>query len=153
MFRSAFNRGDQRYTSDPGRRIRDKMSVVVNKEGAKVLEKVGETDFYAYIQSFKDSVDLKQIVERCAMSGDMSLLQRAQGVFGDYVGFPKDLRSCEDLRIATEGAYNALSDEQKAQISFEQFLEGFSSEEKFNALQSVLNPSPDPGAGSEGEVV
>lgn len=150
MFRTAFNRGDQRYFADPGRGVRDKMSVVVDQEGYRYLEKVGETDFYEYIQSHKDSVDLKQIIERCALSGDPTMLQRMQGTYGDYVGIPGDLRSLEHLKMGAEDAYNALSDEIKAKIGFEEFLEGFSTQEKFDALQSVLNPSTE--ISTEGEV-
>lgn len=141
LFRSAFNRGASRYFVNPGCRVRDKMSVVVDSKGNRHLEKVGETDFYALIQSFKDSVDIKQIVERCAMSGDMSMLQKLQGTYGDYVGIPGDLRSLEHLRMTAEGAYDALSDEIKAKIAFDDFLEGFSTQEKFDALQSVLSTS------------
>lgn len=141
MFRTAFNRGSQRYFADPGRGIRDKMSVVVDNKGCRYLEKVGETDLYEYIQSHKDSVDLKQIIERCVLSGDVSMLQRMQGSYGDYVGIPGDLRSLEHLRMGAEDVYNALSDEIKAKIGFEEFLEGFSTQEKFDALQSVLSPS------------
>lgn len=150
MFRTAFNRGDKRYFADPGRGVRDKMSVVADQEGYRYLEKVGETDFYEYIQSHKDSVDLKQIIERCALSGDPTMLQRMQGTYGDYVGIPGDLRSLEHLKMGAEDAYNALSNEIKAKIGFEEFLEGFSTQEKFDALQSVLNPSMKDS--TEGEV-
>lgn len=151
MFRTAFNRGDKEYFADPGRGVRDKMSVVVDSNGSRHLEKVGETNLYEYIQSFKESVDLKQIIERCAMSGDLSMLQRMQGTYGDYVGIPGDLRSLEHLRMGAEDAYNALSDEIKAKLGFEEFLEGFSTPEKFDALQNVLNPSTAISTG-EGEV-
>lgn len=149
MFRTAFNRGTERYFADPGRRTRDKMQLVVDSQGHKRLEKVGETDQYEYIQSFKDSVDLHQIVERCAVSGDPTMLQRVQGTYGDYVGIPGDLRSLEHLRMTAEGAYYALSDEIKAKLAFEDFLEGFSTQEKFDALQSVLSPSMDTTVESE----
>lgn len=141
MFRTAFNRGSSRYFADSGRGVRDKMQLVDGPKGSKILKKVGETNQYEFIQSFKDSVDLHQIVERCVASGDPTMLQRVQGTYGDYVGIPGDLRSLENLRMTAEGAYNALSDEIKAKIAFEDFLEGFSTQEKFDALQNVLSPS------------
>lgn len=139
--RHAYDEDRKRCFAPVGSRTRDKMSVVVDSNGVRHLEKTGETDFYSYIQSFKDSVDLKQIIERCALSGDMSMLQKVQGTYGDYVGIPGDLRSLEHLRMGAEGAYDALSAEIKAKISFDDFLEGFSTQEKFDALQSVLEPS------------
>lgn len=147
--RHAYDEDCKRCLAPVGSRIADKMSVVVDSCGHRHLEKVGETDRYAYIQSFKDSVDLKQIIERCALSGDMSMLQRVQGTYGDYVGIPGDLRSLENLRMTAEGVYDALSAEIKAKMTLSEFLESFTTQEKFDALQSVLNPSSSNSVESE----
>lgn len=148
--RHAYDEDRKRCLAPIGSRIADQMSVVVDSRGHRHLEKVGETDRYAYIQSFKDSVDLKQIIERCALSGDMSILQKVQGTYGDYIGMPGDLRSVEHLRMLAENAYDALSAEIKAKMSLSDFLECFSTQEKFDVLQSVLNPSIDnSGVGKE----
>lgn len=148
MFRTSFNRGDKRYTSNPGRGVRDKMSPVVDKEGVRYLEKVGETDQYSFIQSFKDSCDIKMMVEKYALTGDISFLQRVQGVFNDVVGMPTDLRGLEDIRLYAENQYDALSDEIKAKLTFEDFLGGFADQESFDALQRIFAPST-----TESEVV
>lgn len=149
--RHAYDEDRKRCFAPVGTRTRDKMSVVVDSNGVRFLEKTGETDFYSYIQSFKDSVNLKQIIERCALSGDMSMLQKVQGTYGDYIGIPGDLRSLEHLRMTAEGAYNALSAEIKAKLGFDEFLEGFSTQEKFDALQNVLEPST--AISNESEVI
>lgn len=139
--RHAYDKDHKRCVAPTGSRIADKMSVVFDDHGHRHLEKVGETDRYAFIQSFKESVDLKQIIERCALSGDMSMLQKVQGTYGDYIGMPGDLRSLENLRMTAEGVYDRLSAELKAKMSLSEFLESFTTQEKFDALQSVLNPS------------
>ena len=141
VIRHAYDENHQRCFAPSGSRIVDKMSVVVDSNGCKHLEKVGETDCYAYIQSFKDSVDLHKILERCALNGDTTELMKAQGTYGDYVGINADLRSLEHLRMGVDDAYNALDAQIKAQMTREEFLECFSTQEKFDALQSLLKPS------------
>ena len=148
LFRKPFDQDHRRFTSNPGRRFRDKMSPVVDSRGCRHLEKVGETDQYQMIQSYRDQVDLKQMIQRAMASGDYSAFD-GQGSFGDFVGMPKDRRGLEDLRIFAENTYNSLTDEQKASVSFEDFLNGFSSQENLNALQSVLQPSPTTTEGSD----
>lgn len=140
LFRKPFDSTHSRFTSNCGRRFRDKMSVVSDSRGNRHLKKVGETDQYAMIQSYRDQVDLKQMIQRAMASGDFSSFE-GQGNYGDFVGFPKDRRGLEDLRIFAENTYNALTDEQKASVSFEDFLNGFSSQESLNDLQRVLEPS------------
>lgn len=122
-FRTPFNRGSARCFNCSGRRTRDQMSVVDDGPRGKHLEKVGETDQYQVIQSFRDEVDIKKIVERCVASGDMSLLQRVQGVYTDTTGLPKDLMSMENLRLQVEGLYDAQSAEYKAQHDLLTFVE------------------------------
>lgn len=122
-FRTPFNRGSERCFNCAGRRTRDQMSVVDDGPNGKHLQKVGETDQYQVIQSFRDEVDIRKIVERCVASGDMSMLQRVQGVYTDTTGLPKDLMSMENLRLQVEGLYDAQSDEYKAQHDLLTFVE------------------------------
>lgn len=122
-FRTAFDRGSTRFFNNSGRRCRDQMCVVDDGPNGKHLEKVGETDQYQVIQSFRDEVDIKKIVERCAASGDMSMLQRVQGVYTDTSGLPKDLMSMENLRLHVEGLYDAQSADYKAQHDLLTFVE------------------------------
>ena len=72
LFRKPFDQDHRRFTSNPGRRFRDKMSPVVDSRGCRHLEKVGETDQYQMIQSYRDQVDLKQMIQRAMASGDYS---------------------------------------------------------------------------------
>lgn len=140
LFRTSFNRGSSRYFANHGVGVRAKNIVMVDDQGNKFLKKVGETDFYAYIQSFKESVDLKSIIERCALSGDDSALNRLTGSYGDYVGLPNNLRDLENLRGCAESAYDSLPDEVKLKYSLFDFLECFTDQDKFDSLNALLSP-------------
>ena len=74
------------------------MCPVVDSHGCRHLEKVGETDQYEMIQSYRDQVDLKQMIQRAMASGDYSAFE-GQGSYGDFVGMPKDRRGLEYLLI------------------------------------------------------
>lgn len=141
VIRHAYDENHQRCFAPTGTRFADKKSVVVDSNGCRSVETVGQTDRYAFIQSFKESVDLHKILERCAMNGDTTELMKAQGTYGDYVGIPGDLRSLEHLRMMADGTYDALSADLKSKMTREEFLECFSTQEKFDALQSLLAPS------------
>lgn len=142
LFRTSFNRGSERYFADSGSGIRDKNSVVVLDDGCQVLKKVGETDFYAYIQSFGESVDLLSIIQKCTNSGDPSFLDRSDSVYGDFVGTPNDLATLEQLRMLTESAYDHLPDNVKAALDFSSFVNSFGSDEGISNLNALLNPDP-----------
>lgn len=139
--RHAYDQDRERCFAPSGSRFANKNSIVVDHDGNRSIKTTGQTDRYAYIQSFRDSVDLHQILQRCAVNGDYSELMKAQGSFGDFVGIPGDLRSLENLRMSAEDSYNALSPEIKAKMSLEDFLECFSTQEKFDGLQSLLAPT------------
>ena len=139
--RHAYDQDRERCFAPTGSRFANKNTIVVDDDGHKSIQTTGQTDRYAYIQSFKDSVDLHKILERCAVNGDYSELMKVQGAYGDFVGIPTDLRSLEHLRMNAEDSYNALSAEIKAKMTLEDFLECFSTQEKFDGLQRLLEPS------------
>lgn len=89
------------------------------RENPPKLVKVGETDQYAFIQSFKDSCDIARIVER-ANSGDLTVLQRVQGIYTDTTSLPETMTELMNLGIIGKDAWDRLSDEVKAKFSDEE---------------------------------
>lgn len=83
------------------------------------LVKVGETDQYAYIQSFKDSCDIARIVER-AVAGDTTVLQRVQGVYSDATNLPQTMTELMNLGIIAADAWNNLNPDIKAKFQNEE---------------------------------
>lgn len=63
---------------------------LVDREGQRDLEVVGKTDFYQYIQSHKDSVDINVLLGRY-QQGDVSALDRVKGQYLDISEAPKSL--------------------------------------------------------------
>ena len=63
---------------------------LVDRDGQKDLEVVGKTDFYQYIQSHKDSVDINVLLKRY-QQGDVSALDRVKGQYLDISEAPKSL--------------------------------------------------------------
>ena len=132
---------------NPGSRFRDKMQLCYDPHGGRHLEKVGETDVYSLIQSYAEQVDLQKILERCMQTGDVSVLQRCQGVFTDTTGLPTDSRAAHDLIAHSRFVYEGLSAAQKIKYpTFDDFMEAFATPENIKVLVGDLTPSADPAA-------
>ena len=71
-----------RIHANPGTPEKVLYGPVFDENGTLDLEPKGKENLYDYIQSHKDSCDIKLIVDRCAR-GDLSALSKAQGMYGD----------------------------------------------------------------------
>lgn len=90
-FKTQFNYSDlPTIAIEPGKRFKDEFQLRI-VDGIEELVKVGETDFYEYIQSHKDSVDIHKILERCALIDDYSMLNKMPTTFMDTTGMPSNL--------------------------------------------------------------
>lgn len=91
--------------------------------GRVVLEEKGKEDLYAYIQSFKDSVDINVILARFS-NGDTEALSRAQGFYADVTDFPSNMAEALNRINECEEMFKSLPLDvrQKFDCSFEQFL-------------------------------
>lgn len=154
IIRHAYDEYNQRCTTPAGRRIADKMSVICGNSGERYLEKTGETDLYSYIQSFREEVDLKKIIERCMISGDISMLQRVQGVYMDVTGMPADTRTAHDILNHSRQVYESLDSKVKAHYQgFDDFLEAFANEENFKKFIDLAQMSDTSSSSIDGEEV
>ena len=81
--------------------------------GAPCIRKVGETDLQSFIESFADECDINRIVQRYA-AGDVSVLQRVQGVYADYAGAPDNLTSAFEIVKNVREIYDSADDAVKA---------------------------------------
>lgn len=70
---------------------------LLNKTPNPIIRKVGKRNVQEQIQSFADDVNLYKILERVAVSGDTSLLNRKVAYFGDYVNLPDNLNDFNDF--------------------------------------------------------
>lgn len=149
----AFNGRIEGFANRSGSRFRDKMHLVFDERGRRHLEKVGETDAYQLIQSYRDSCDLHKILERCMETGDVSALQRVQGVYSDITGYPCDSRAAHDLMVKSRLVYEGLSTKQKALYpTFDDFMDVFATPENIEAFIETMKPAEPAAAASEGSV-
>lgn len=124
-FRKPFEQDRSRCFANHGSRFRDKNVLVYDRDGGRHLEKVGEEDLFEIIQSHRDSVDLKKILERCMMTGDVSALHQRQGIYTDTTALPNNARDYHQILINAEAIYNGLVDDVKSNLDFNSFLETF----------------------------
>lgn len=79
--------GHERVYSDPGSPIKAVYTSRYDDNGDIIVEKTGETDFQAFIDSHADSCDLKKMIARFEL-GDPDALNKVPGVYMDTTGFP-----------------------------------------------------------------
>lgn len=64
---------------------------LLNKTPDPILKCIGKKNIFEEIQSFRDDCDIYKILERVAISGDTSFLNRRVGLFGDFVNLPDNI--------------------------------------------------------------
>lgn len=159
MFRTAHVPHD-RVHSCAGSRIRPIYAPVFDKHGVMDLEQTGQEDIYEYIQSHKDSVDIHMILKRFEQ-GDVSVLSRVQGTYGDFTQMPTTYAEALNAMISAENYFNSLPVETRAKFghSFQQFLAQMDKPEwldkigiKVDATEAPATPPPSgettPAAGA-----
>lgn len=160
MFRTQFER--VRVFTKRGKRMKDTYSAVVNDNGSIDLVKDGVEDTYAYIQSFKDSVDLNLIMQRYA-NGDTSVLNKSPGMYGDFTQFPKTYAEALQAMINAENQFMALplATREKFGCDVHKYIASIGTKEWMDALgivpadtpsadtPSADTPPADPNSGGE----
>lgn len=85
-FKTQFD-GHPRYFTGVGSRIKKLYSPRFNDVGQMDLVEKGEENFYDYIQSHADSVNINTLLRRF-QGGEVDVLSKVQGVYGDFTGLP-----------------------------------------------------------------
>lgn len=106
-----------------------------NDRGQLVLEESGTEDLYAYIQSFKDSTDLKTIIDRYT-NGETDVLSKVQGFYADVSNMPGTYADMLQIVNNGEQTFNDLPVDIRAKFghNFGEFLAEFGSAEFFEKL-------------------
>ena len=102
----------------------------INPDGTVSLVQSGKESISLYINSFKDQTDMSYIIKRIQL-GDLSVLNKARGVFGDFSDMPKTYAETLQLKIDAERAFDNLPAEVKKQFnnSFNQWFMNAGSED------------------------
>lgn len=93
--------------SNPGSSTHYTRTACYDDIGRIVLKVTGKEDLYAYIQSHRDSVDIKMLVARF-QAGDKDVLSRVQGFYGDVSGMPTTYAGMLNAVLAGEQAFDKL---------------------------------------------
>lgn len=128
------------YESKPissGRSVKDTYMLDIAPNGEQKLVKTGTMDIQQEINSHRDLCDVKSIIDRFTMSGDLDKLQ-AKGAYVDFSEMPKNLAEVHALMRKSEDIYNGLSAELKSQYpTYEKFMMNFVSvESMYNFVHS-----------------
>ena len=124
-------------------------SLSFDENGNKKLVVKDVIDRYKVIQSFKDECDIENIVHRATITGDYSILNRSDPLYGDFSDLPSDFMQLSNVMKNAEDLYkNSFSEKFE---TFESFLDSFSSQEKFleNFGKKVDTVIGDPKEGEE----
>lgn len=74
--------------TNPGERFVDQYKLTYLDDGTETLEVCGKIDVYEKIQSYKDATDIKAIIDRCIITGDMRELYKSEGFYADMTIMP-----------------------------------------------------------------
>lgn len=142
---------DNSIVTEPGSPIRVLYKPVVDKKGNIELEECGKENTQEIIQSYAESCDI-QLILKNAMMGDVSGLQKVQGVYGDFTQMPKTYAEMLQLQIDAKNAFNGLPPDVKKQFDndYNKFLMSAGESEWMEKLgiNSTLNIN-DPKESSE----
>lgn len=79
----------------------------LDSHGVTFLHKVGQIDLNAVVQASKESTLVYNILDRF-QAGDVSVLSKVKGAFGDFVGLPSSLAEAHNLVVGIESKFNEL---------------------------------------------
>lgn len=155
QFRTQFD-DHQRFRTDPGDPVKVLYGPKFTDDGVLELVETGKEDLYGYIQSHAMSVDIHVILQKFA-AGDIDVLTRVQGAYGDFSEMPHTYAEMLNSMIAAETYFNSLPVEVRAEFghSFQQFLTSIDQPDFIERLGGRDIKMPDSavaGAAASGKV-
>ena len=111
----------------------------INKEtGKKELKKTGETNIYKKIQAAKEDTLIYNIIKRFE-SGDIEVLNKTQGTYGNLLNMPRTLAEAQQSLIDAENTFNNLPLDIRRQfnMSSSEFVAGLTNG-KFETIMAKI---------------
>lgn len=135
-----------RPCSDPGNAFEPILKMKFAKDGSSEVVEDGFIDLRASIQSHAESVDLRTILQKYA-SGDVSVLSRTPGTYGDFTNMPQNMAEFLQLKINLEDTFSQLSANDRAFFdnNVDKFIASYGSPSFINVvnnLEAKYNPKP-----------
>lgn len=97
--------------------------IFVEDENGEIVYSGKNKNIQKEIDSYKDSVLLSKIVERCCLTGEF--LEAPAECFGDTRVLPKDLMDAENRKIKAQSFIDSLSDQDLNtlnEVGFDEFI-------------------------------
>lgn len=125
-----------KFVSSSGNRYKILYVGDVQHDGSIELVETGKDDLVALHNAARDDCDINVIVARfCA--GDVSVLSRRQGFFGDFSDMPENLAEFMNAGVQSQSAYNNLPDDIKEKFpDFKSWLDSLSNGEFLDVLKN-----------------
>lgn len=140
IFRTLYTES-KRFYSNHGSRFVDTYSSKLDERGVIVLEKSDVYDLYDEIQSYKESCDIKSILQRFAL-GETDVLNKYQSSFIDTTVFPKTYAEFQQNLIDANNMFDSLTAEMKQRFnnSASEFFAEYGSDDWLNKLGLQRKP-------------
>ncbi|MEM3862041.1 MAG: hypothetical protein QW203_06145 [Thermoplasmatales archaeon] len=152
-------RDHKRFLTGVGSREKITYEARYNPKGQLELHEKGKEDWYGYIQSHKDSVDIHVLLERF-QRGDVDVLNRVQGFYGDITGYPSTFADALNIVRSGQEFFDSLPVEERAKYNhnFSEFLASFDSPDNLARIfgigsASASEPASEPATESVTEPV
>lgn len=127
-FRNVFDYGDDPISLDLSRQnepifleiepfaVDTDTGEILNKTSKPIIKQIGEQNVYDKIQSYKDDVDIYNILKRFSETGDSSLLNKRVGTFMDIADLPDNIHDFNKMLDDAVEKYNNLDESIKENI-------------------------------------
>ena len=148
-FPTMYDPRDLIYT-DPGCGDVPIYSPSVDNDGHIILEEIGTKNLPEYIDSFRESCDINNLVARFN-AGDVTALSRAQGAFFDATQLPHTYAEMLNTVINAEQTFNSLPIDirEKFDNSYVKWLSMMDDAEQFALMMGVSKDVPAENGGDD----
>lgn len=132
-------RSDERRSSPMGDGIQSVFEERII-DGKKKLVVTGQEDLKAFIEASKAETLIDNIIKRYT-EGDLSILSRVQGFYGDVTGMPRDLADAQRTLITLQSNFEKLPLDvrKKFDNSFDKYVEEISSIKDVSAFKKIFS--------------
>lgn len=136
--------------ADPGSADVPIYSPSVDNDGHIVLEEIGIKNLPEFIDSFRESCDINNLVARFN-AGDVTALSRAQGAFFDATQLPHTYAEMLNTVINAEKTFNSLPLEirEKFDNSYVKWLSMMDDADQFALMMGVSRETPVKEGGAD----
>lgn len=106
IYQTQWNR--DRKPTNPGSPLLPQFIESLDKNGKRYLKKTGNKNIYSKIQEEARGTEIYDIIDKYLQTGDESLLNKRQGIFGNFINIPKSPMEIHQKIIEAEQQFNQL---------------------------------------------